>query len=389
MPSRRAAWRRLATSALRRDRSDLNVNAWAAFRSRRGEKALDRSIALERTLTPFAEPPLNGDVNILGPYLPFVQWTETERAYCLDGPLWLEPGCGWAICSPAHLILHGIIDMHDAPLPSFRQHVQSMAVPVRRRWRADEAVSLRDRSENNYGHFLTDLVGGRLRLAEQAGVGEEVPLVVSAQLASAPHFQDFMALSRFRDRPLLVQSDQRLFTGRLWLFDTTHYSPESARYIQDVLQLPIADPAADRRLLVLRSHDKSGRAFTNGRAVVDLCRRFGIEAIAPEQLCLKEQIDLFSQARLVVGVTGSGLSNILYRRGAPLTVLEILPPGQALPMPWWFYMAMSLGHQHLWLATGEWDDGAEGRAARARDFTLDTDLLAARLAAVLDQIGTV
>src|SRR5262249_7777469 len=42
-----------------------------------------------------------------------------------------------------------------------------------------------------------------------------------------------------------------------------------------------------------------------------------------DDLSLQEQIELFQGARYVVGLHGAGLTNIIYRRAAPLALLEL------------------------------------------------------------------
>jgi capsular polysaccharide biosynthesis protein len=192
-------------------------------------------------------------------------------------------------------------------------------------------------------------------------------------------------MSGLRDRPLILQDDQFVRVRRAYAFETSHYSPGSATYLQRLLAVPDGDRSARRRLLVLRRAG-AGRAFSNVDAVLDVCRRFGFEVLEPDSHSFAQSVERFSQARVVVGATGSALSNMVFRRNAPLTVVEISPPGQRPPVPWWFFMARTLGHAYEALPGGDWADGATGRAARLRDFAVDPDGLARTLAGIVDAL---
>lgn len=54
------------------------------------------------------------------------------------------------------------------------------------------------------------------------------------------------------------------------------------------------------------------RRVTNFAAIEPVLRRFGIKAVVLESLSAQEQIALFSEAELVVGVHGAGLANLIF-----------------------------------------------------------------------------
>ena len=54
-----------------------------------------------------------------------------------------------------------------------------------------------------------------------------------------------------------------------------------------------------------------------------MLQRYGFRIIDSEQLSLEEKIRVFSKVRYLVTLSGAGMANILFRRGAPLNVLEL------------------------------------------------------------------
>jgi capsular polysaccharide biosynthesis protein len=81
-----------------------------------------------------------------------------------------------------------------------------------------------------------------------------------------------------------------------------------------------------RRVLLVRSPER-GRALINDGEVRDVCRARGFEVVDTDGWPLADQIELFRDTSLVVGVHGAGLTNVAFRRGGALRLLELIPPG--------------------------------------------------------------
>lgn len=366
------------------DRETLNDDLWSLLSSARLEVELDQSTRLTRVFRPFEDEDLFGTE--LGPFQAFRHWEDFERVGCTTRTSFVEPGTGWVISEPMHLIHRGVIDGHDARRPRIKAHVSARL--HQRVVDLPEVINLRDRSEENYGHFLTDLVGGRLRLAGEAGLGSEAPILVSRRLYQRPFFQDFLRLSDVDDGRVLPQDEHLVRSDLVFLFDTSHYSREAIGYVQSCLSVPDSDPGSRRRILVAREPGRTGRAFTNMDDVSRLCKRLGFELVSTDHMPLPQQMELFSETGCVVGVSGSALSNILFRRNAPLHLLEIFPPGAGPPLrPWWFYMAAVLGHRYDVLHHGVPADGPKGRDAYLVDFAVDVEQLESRMSEMLEVLG--
>ncbi|MEN9919207.1 MAG: hypothetical protein RL662_1643, partial [Bacteroidota bacterium] len=63
----------------------------------------------------------------------------------------------------------------------------------------------------------------------------------------------------------------------------------------------------------------------NNEAIENYLDAFGFESVDTEGMTLLEQIQLFSNSKVVIGIHGAGLANIIYRFGRPLHVIEIFP----------------------------------------------------------------
>jgi capsular polysaccharide biosynthesis protein len=109
--------------------------------------------------------------------------------------------------------------------------------------------------------------------------------------------------------------------------------------------------------------------------VLPILSHFGIEVIDADEMTIEEQMTAFHQASIVVGLHGAGLTNIVYRRGGPLRVLEIFPPHQ---QPVHYYMLSKMygfDYQHL--------IGVRADGSADSSYAVNLDELRAKLAQLM------
>jgi capsular polysaccharide biosynthesis protein len=225
--------------------------------------------------------------------------------------------------------------------------------------------------ERNPYHLLLDVLP-QLRLLEQLDLRTAI---VSPALAATPLFSELvLANPRFGAIDFVATADVRrlervTFGGAGWPTTST------VDYLVEAFAPAAAAPGSDRHLLVLRrEHD--GRCITNEAEVLHTVKRFGVTPIWPEDLSVRERLDAFSRARVVVGVHGAGLANVVFRGHASLDVLELLP--SRLEHAFYYNLARCLGARYhaLGVTSGE----GEPRDAAV---TVDCRALERRLADVV------
>jgi hypothetical protein len=127
----------------------------------------------------------------------------------------------------------------------------------------------------------------------------------------------------------------------------------------------------ERRLYVSR-RDAVSRRLDNEAAILPLLEKYGFEVIAPGELTLAEQISKFSEAAVIAGVAGSGLTNFAFAQPG-CTLIEFHPADYINPAYW--FMANAAGHKY-WFEIGE-------TVNEAQDFTIEIERVEAALKAVL------
>jgi capsular polysaccharide biosynthesis protein len=110
-----------------------------------------------------------------------------------------------------------------------------------------------------------------------------------------------------------------------------------------------------------------GRNVTNRAELNSVLHEFDIEVCTPETRSLPEQIRLYSNADVIVGPHGAGLTNMIFSEN--LTVIELL----STPYPMYQHLAQISGHEYRFLQCG---DGEDHHAP----IEVDTDALRTLLA---------
>jgi hypothetical protein len=301
----------------------------------------------------------------------------------ISGDLTIEPRYGWIIAGRTRLVERSlpysawsieVPNLLSTPplLPTLVGH------PAKQ---ADTVISLRIPWEDNYFHFFNDVLG-RLRLVESLDIAPDVPVVINEWLARRAYVRESIDRGVFGDRPLLIQPRRTHLRCRvIYSVDKRAGNPRDYDYFVD--RFAPADPGTgDRRVLLVRSPSR-GRGLTNEGDVRAVCASRGFEVVDTDGWTLADQIELFRNIRLLVGVHGAGLTNIIFRRGAPLTLLELIPPG---PFP----LSFNAAHEdesdyeslcrYYHFTYSRMTGRMHGRLyKRSQTFEVDVDALAERL----------
>ena len=105
------------------------------------------------------------------------------------------------------------------------------------------------------------------------------------------------------------------------------WPPEYVASIREIALDHIGEPNPQKHLkLYVSRSDASYRHVLNEGDVVELLVKQGFRVIVPGQLSVRDQVSIFSQANVVVGCHGAGLTNIVWS-GPGTKVLEIMPNG--------------------------------------------------------------
>ncbi len=179
-------------------------------------------------------------------------------------------------------------------------------------------ISLRHVFDTNYGHCLVQLMSA-LFLLDECGVSGEIPILVSSQLGRLPFFQEMIRRGALSCRRWIVQEDSYLHVQEVIFAATEWPSRALLNRFLDAIEVPQGVQESHKRLFIQRR----SRQLSNMDVLMPALNDLGFEPVRPEEFTFAEQIALFAQAEIVCGVLGAALTNVIFRRDAPVKILEI------------------------------------------------------------------
>lgn len=174
----------------------------------------------------------------------------------------------------------------------------------------------------HYGHFITETLSTFWVFEEEAA--DAFDYVLFHPFVFGDAFPDYVkfCLERFgigEDKVVFARSEALAFDELVIperLFRLNHSSDPRLRWVyRHITESARAPAAAPERLYVSRrrfSRRDLFRVVANEAHVETAFRQRGFEVIYPETMRFEDQVALFSRARWVAGVSGSGLHNSLF-----------------------------------------------------------------------------
>jgi len=232
------------------------------------------------------------------------------------------------------------------------------------------------RGANCYFHWISEVLG-RLALLEMNGI-EYDWLYVST---SKPFMKDSLALWGIdpakiiepSDENTCIQADELIVPSMISKINAGYtrfasYAPEYIlRYVQEKLTRSVQldsmklnpsihqEKQFSQRVFISRK-DTSIRQMSNEDEVFALFEAQGFERYCLSKLSIQEQIQLFSNAQIIVGCHGAGLTNIIFCKPETL-IIELF---QARGSATYWYISQMLGLNHKCVPTTNFDTTTNG-----------------------------
>lgn len=239
--------------------------------------------------------------------------------------------------------------------------------------RAAETIAVLTTYRSNiYYHWLFDALP-RLWLVRQCGIAFD-RVVAPCQAA----FQrETLGLLSIHPEEIIGEPDRQIQAARLVVpsMPAVVGNPTdwACRFLREsFLRHVESDAPAGRKVFVSRA--KAGHArIDNEDAVFAMLERYGFERHILEDWPFLEQVRIFSEASIVVGSHGSGLSNLVFCRPGT-RVIELFNPHYMNVVFW--ALSNQVGLRYHYLAGRGADDVSTDRGGRGHEnITVDVDAL--------------
>jgi hypothetical protein len=281
---------------------------------------------------PFLE--LNIDTHAFGKEIhdKFSLWNDprwTQDQYLLHYRLagFIDPETGWGVSENKELIYPSLGFARAAHVhkPNFFHLFFSMKKVVRLK----RIISLRDTGEENYFHFYNDVLAKIFYLRDHKIDFSKFTIVVSERLHSKAYFQYFLSTPFLASLHWHVQSHEWIhFEEAIFCKPFTH----TKKYLDEMLHSVKSEIVGGgvKRIFLTRS-SKSFRFVENIDQLKPILYKYNFEIVDTSSLSMQDQIALFNECRYLVAVHGAGITNVVYRKGQELSLLEIIQPSSYIP----------------------------------------------------------
>ena len=270
-----------------------------------------------------------------------------QREYIIDGgKCYIEPKYGWGIkYRTSKLIMDSLVyNRHrENYYPSFFKYMLVTKARVRY---YPKVVSIRmiAGAEKNYWHTLSDMLG-IIILIDKYNFPKDIPLIIPKKLADQSFFKQIIDYSPdLKRRNWVVQNKEYILAEQVLFCQKMPNQKDQFVGLLQLLNIPDADKNKCKKVYVSRSPERI-RFIKNDNEIQEIARQNGYEVVDCDHLSFSEQVLLFSECSHVIGIHGAGLTNIVWRKNAPLSLLELFPEDYV--HPGYFWLAKSFDKKYF------------------------------------------
>ena len=176
-------------------------------------------------------------------------------------------------------------------------------------------------SKVNYKHWITDYLPRAMHYLER---GISAPILIGEN-PTRFQIESLTMAGISEDNIIRVPANEQLLCDALHVGPLPRRMERVERWAMNWLTTTYSpkNPTGPERIYVSRG-DANTRRVLNEDDIIQRLAQLGFEAITPGALNFSEQVDIFANASIVVGMHGAGLANIAFTR-PDARLIEIIP----------------------------------------------------------------
>jgi len=214
------------------------------------------------------------------------------------------------------------------------------------------AFSLITRHNGNYGHWLFEDLPKVRALSEYEKVTGNRPQILIDDDATdwMVDSLDLLGLSSdrlYRWNGEHATVDSLVVPSAKWtrgFFEGYRFAPEDRNWVKEKLTAA-TEGVIDSPKRVFVSRQKWRRNINNFDEIKPILCDYGFSIVEPSTFSFTEQVGIFSDVDVIMGVSGSGLHNSLF--ASDTTVIEWKHPDADPILTPWYLSSEELGHRHV------------------------------------------
>ncbi len=238
----------------------------------------------------------------------------------------IDPEWGYVITDNARLVEASLYPNFVPHHPLWRIGGASPANFLSKRHRGarhfGKVVSLRHFWEWNFYHFYFDVLG-KLKLLKDVGIEDDVPLVLGPYAHQMTWARQILAQGDLAKRTWIIPRGEFISADEVVFCRTQQEYRLKMNHVMD--QMGVIPNAGQRheRIFLDRADAKNRRIlnFAEIKAIADDLGFRYVDSLS--SLSVAQQIELFANTRQLAAIHGAGITNVLFRRDAPMNLLEL------------------------------------------------------------------
>lgn len=230
-----------------------------------------------------------------------------------------------------------------------------------------------------YYDYLFFIYAKLLRIKEVIGEKEYQRSVVIYPIFGKPFEKEFWEIAGLNENQVLDVRSNIVEAENFYFANNEKWMYPNLRDIENLRRLflshPINKSSEHKRIYISR---KYRRILSNEAEIIKVLEEFGFKIIEDKTRTLKEQMEIYSSADIILGPHGASFSNIL--RCRPNTVLIELFSNQYYP-PYFKYLANVLGLKYY--AIIENNVGVSDYAYSSKNILISPEVIRSSLRKIL------
>jgi len=187
---------------------------------------------------------------------------------------------------------------------------------------------------SNYYHFLCDVLP-QIFLCDEYNLPSDIPIIVPHNYNAASFVKEYLKHFPLKRKIIVQEIDQYLEVENLYVAKDVFCNNYLERINQQIVE-PIRKINPNNKVgnydkvFIIR---KNGirRSVINQDKLIPIAEKYGFIPIEPGELSWMEQVELFSNAKEIIGIHGAGLTNILFCTHPNTKLFELMPGGGLEP----------------------------------------------------------
>lgn len=247
----------------------------------------------------------------------------------------IDPQFGWVMVGNFQIVMHSIPYAEEIGMmfPSVFRKIYLLKKPKY----IPIAISLQYRWDN-YWHFFNDILC-QLNLFDKYGIAREVPIIAPKKALEFKYFKSLLETNKYLKSRNWIFLDRfdHIEVGEIYFGKNYSNLRENLDDVVNRLFGALKFRSNTKRIFLKRGEGRS-RRLKNSTEIEEIVRLAGFQIIDCDLISIQEQIFIFSQAKVICGLHGAGLTNLIFCKPNECLVFEIFTASWIGPHYYWLSM---------------------------------------------------